>query len=502
MLTGLFMSIFLIGALWFVIGIGDAIVFRDTMQEAADHGAFTSSSMNAKGMNLIALLNLVMVAGTAIHIVLGLITDIAGAIHAVCIYSTLGGDPECLTECLLSEIGLGECPTYDAWNGAFKIWDGYYTKIMKPSFDIMHKIQKAASFIYPITGSVEAFEVGRQYSGDGKKYGSVNVMAVSASMLPEGLVRKLGDQIDKDSKSKFKAAVKNASTNLKKEGNLPVEPKKNAELCKKVVSVATSGIANMVGLGGIGGGGITGKLSGGALKVLNALLGSGLAWRYCNEDPTPGSLSYDPWKFLPPIIYPITGSGPGWDEDFWKKEGFYVVYDATGNGDTYMQTWATSLQPGIVDNSESNVKLAGSKPIGYSRYTKNENHSYFAQAEFYFNCDEEWSTVACNFEDNALFAIKWRARLRRLQTPNILSTVVETGLSALTASVTNDLLKSKMGGVAAKIAGALGAGAISQSGVDTAVNTLTGYIEDVLKDITNTAVGKIKNPLEIGGIYH
>ena len=55
MLTGLFMACFLIGALWFVIGIGDAIVFRDKMQEAADSGAFSSAALHAKGMNFISL---------------------------------------------------------------------------------------------------------------------------------------------------------------------------------------------------------------------------------------------------------------------------------------------------------------------------------------------------------------------------------------------------------------------------------------------------------------
>ena len=39
MMTGLGMACFLIGALWFIIGVGDAIVFRDTMQETADHAA-------------------------------------------------------------------------------------------------------------------------------------------------------------------------------------------------------------------------------------------------------------------------------------------------------------------------------------------------------------------------------------------------------------------------------------------------------------------------------
>ena len=58
MLMGLCMSCFLIGGLWFLIGIGDTIVFRDNMQEATDHAAFTSAVLHAKGMNFISACNL------------------------------------------------------------------------------------------------------------------------------------------------------------------------------------------------------------------------------------------------------------------------------------------------------------------------------------------------------------------------------------------------------------------------------------------------------------
>ena len=76
MITGLFMSCFLIGSLWFIIGIGDTVVFRDRMQEAADMGAFSSAALHAKGMNFISLCNLVLLAAVTIHIILGIVTDL------------------------------------------------------------------------------------------------------------------------------------------------------------------------------------------------------------------------------------------------------------------------------------------------------------------------------------------------------------------------------------------------------------------------------------------
>src|SRR5205085_1700177 len=90
MLTGLCMSCFLIGSLWFVIGIGDAIVFRDTMQEVADHSAFTSAVVHARGMNFISACNLILLAMITIHIILGLIHDILLAFCILFAIPTLG----------------------------------------------------------------------------------------------------------------------------------------------------------------------------------------------------------------------------------------------------------------------------------------------------------------------------------------------------------------------------------------------------------------------------
>ena len=73
---GLCMACFLIGSLWFLIGIGDAIVFRDNMQEAADHAVFTSAVLHAKGMNFISACNLIMLALIFFHILLGIVNDI------------------------------------------------------------------------------------------------------------------------------------------------------------------------------------------------------------------------------------------------------------------------------------------------------------------------------------------------------------------------------------------------------------------------------------------
>lgn len=58
----IFASAFLIGAMWYLLGVGDALLFKERMQDGADAIAFAPAVVHARGMNLIALLNLTMAA--------------------------------------------------------------------------------------------------------------------------------------------------------------------------------------------------------------------------------------------------------------------------------------------------------------------------------------------------------------------------------------------------------------------------------------------------------
>ena len=73
MIMGLFMATMIIGAMWYMKGIGDAIVFRDRMQESADHVVFSAAAVHARGMNLISIINIVMYVLTIIHVVLAVL---------------------------------------------------------------------------------------------------------------------------------------------------------------------------------------------------------------------------------------------------------------------------------------------------------------------------------------------------------------------------------------------------------------------------------------------
>lgn len=431
MITGLFMACFLIGALWFVMGVGDTVVFRNRMQEAADSGAFSSAALHAKGMNFISLCNLVMVVGTVIHIILGIISDVTFAIMVVACLKVI------------------PCPpAYRAHRAAYKAWDSYF-KVMSKAFKAIHVGQKVASYAYPAFGVIEAYQNGSKY-GDDRRTSKVHVVAVSSSLIPGGGLRAAG------------------ASAVKKEG-LPVSAKPFGELCKKVVSVATNAGVNLLSSGK----GLSGKSLGGkALGIFNSLVGSALEFRYCNKT----DMHFDPL-------------GPGFDS-FWGEDGPYVVYAPAKNGNDWMQTWAINIGPSLADTSESHVGLAARRDSKYTKQAKATG--YFAQSEFYFDCSDDWGSTLCNKADNATFAIKWRARMRRVELPAISSLAVGAGLDAITNLPSYVSGKGAAGaGVSDALGKALGAKGLTKKGLDLIVGKSMDALEDQVKDALGAAAGKL-----------
>lgn len=83
MLMSLFMALFLIATLYYVLGVGDAVIYRRIMQDGADAGAHAASVMGAKGMNLHVLLNVVMAVTAGILLVIRSVEALLELILAV-----------------------------------------------------------------------------------------------------------------------------------------------------------------------------------------------------------------------------------------------------------------------------------------------------------------------------------------------------------------------------------------------------------------------------------
>jgi len=70
MVLGLFLALAAVAVIGALIGIGDAIIARDRAQEATDSAVFTNAVIHARGMNAIALINIVLMAFVMVYLTL------------------------------------------------------------------------------------------------------------------------------------------------------------------------------------------------------------------------------------------------------------------------------------------------------------------------------------------------------------------------------------------------------------------------------------------------
>jgi hypothetical protein len=109
MVMGVFVSMFLVGALWSIAGMGEAVVMRERMQEAADASAMAAAVIDARAMNILVLFNLIMAAILSIRVLLNAI--IIGAAFVAFASGLLTGIPiigqAIFLPLMLSAIALG-----------------------------------------------------------------------------------------------------------------------------------------------------------------------------------------------------------------------------------------------------------------------------------------------------------------------------------------------------------------------------------------------------------
>ena len=492
MLTGLFMSFFLVGSLWFVMGIGDACIFRDRMQEAADHAAFSSAALHAKGMNFISACNLVMFVMVIVHIVLGIIHDFA------------------LAACILS-LGAG-C---GGWVSARKAYTGY-AGFMKPILSGIHIAEEVAAYGYPWLGTVKGYQIGTKYGKQGR-VGDVTVVTLGESNIPGGL---LGAD----------------------NHGLPVGPKPMNYLCEKVVGkvwdfgkkIAGDKLGIVEELLANVGSWILGKES--ISDVVEKLLRDGVKLRYCNDTTTVNrefrkqfkrgqEKTYDEnekdrkdndgqnQRAVPNMATDQSYGGwsssldPGFDKG-WGQAGPLVVNDGVGNGHHKMWVFAVNLGPKMRDDNERKVHLAKGPTAARGGFdgptgaaADQQAMGYIAQAEFYYDCKESWSGDTCNGasnDTNASFGIGWKARLRRIKLPNLGELLANFALDKILSSAeytaAKDLIRDTISG--------LSTGPLSAIGLDALNSWVSGEISKLEGQVRDEVTGAASQFNPLGTSYH
>jgi hypothetical protein len=114
MVMGVFIAVLLVGMIYYVWGIGDAIMHRERMQDASDTAAFSAAVIHARGMNMLALINMIsaalaMVAAT-MAVIAQMIMYAAAAASLVC----LGCGPWCASCCNACPYAVRHWAEYDS----------------------------------------------------------------------------------------------------------------------------------------------------------------------------------------------------------------------------------------------------------------------------------------------------------------------------------------------------------------------------------------------------
>lgn len=157
MVMGIFMCAILVGALWYVAGIGDAIVFHERMQEAADSVTFSGAIIDARGMNIIVLINLLMASILAIRVAIRVIMVVCAIMEAVmyaiaAALNVFGGE---------FFAGLGEA--FEAGREAMKAADDATYNAINEALQLLNTAWKGISKLTPAASYAGALEMNAKY---------------------------------------------------------------------------------------------------------------------------------------------------------------------------------------------------------------------------------------------------------------------------------------------------------------------------------------------------
>lgn len=406
MVVGVFMAAVLAGALFMIIGTGDAIIYRERMQDAADATAYTAAGVHARGMNLIVLVNLVMAALLAILIALRMLIAVLGVAVAVC------GAISVLSAGTLAGICAPVLASGPPLISSLEKAANSYEKFLHKALPTLSKLGRVVALTTPYVALHKSVQVSKEYAPL-----VTQGFAASPSMvplLPDG--KRLG---------------------------LPVMEMEPDAFCKKSAELGVSHALFWA----------PGWLESGASKLAGAVVGSFESYfcgggslavgkdidasvkDLCDDEKDACLAGEDGAKFC-------TSLGDGtmdFDDKACKKDTKKTIqkgvssggkspslslanatpkeiWDGAQHGDIWFQVWGfafgQSAWPRHMDRGVAIASSAG-MPVPDTQW----GNVRIAQAELYFDAAGKWSEL----RPRCMWELGWRARLRRvdLETPKV-----------------------------------------------------------------------------------
>jgi Flp pilus assembly protein TadG len=386
MVVAVFLASILVAGLWYLVGIGNAALFRERVQDGADAAAFAGAVYHARGMNLIAMINLIMAAVLAILVAL----KIAYVLLSVTYWISNA----------ICHVPYGQwaCPIAAASKIAKEAVDQQIktlTPIIENTLKVLSKLQRGVATLMPWVAEEKAGTVAKLY----KKPVEGGVI-LSNSLVPWGVREGLPVQEDDYSVLCDHAAEVVGEFVMIPFSIFGVSTKWAGGLVQGFVSLAPSYFC--------GGGG-----NAQAKKDTNVAA----AKAYCDamrKQAKENKSSFDYDKCMQEQekkAGEIIDYSPAFNADSMNPR---KVYEGAENGNPYMNivsyAWG-DLEMTTKGRKKIRIAAWGAKtPEPPASWGKVQ----LAAAEFYYDRAGAWSDV----KDEAMWNMRWRARLRRYHADN------------------------------------------------------------------------------------
>jgi hypothetical protein len=151
LVIGVFMASVLVGAIWYLMGLGDALVYREFLQDGADATSFASAVYHARGMNAVVMLNVVMAAVFAVLVALHVA-------HAIIVIIQIAS-------CLFAWTGVGAAICAAA-TAAEQIVQGIIQSVepaVQQSITGLHAASSAVAMVTPAVAQARAIAAAQTY---------------------------------------------------------------------------------------------------------------------------------------------------------------------------------------------------------------------------------------------------------------------------------------------------------------------------------------------------
>lgn len=431
MVMGIFMCACMVGLLWYLAGIGDAIVYRERMQEASDAVALSGAMLMARGMNLIVLINLIMAAILAIRVALR-------AVEAICL--VVGA---ILTATIfLAEIGAALLDIAEVLNTIVEDT----REPMDTMIKALSKVEVGIQWIAPPAALVGSHQVGNHYNAPVSETAAGNPATLGSGLpvaedTPDKLCGKAGETV------------------VEVIGDLiPIIPSSVLGRIKSGVGkLVEAGASYFCGLSGDASGiqdqlkdmanagqdeacdGEIQKLQQDADAATKAYNDACVDFVECGGTKTPSPSEQSNLATLAAKRDTANDAVNNWDRDECKKRKGEEINskidsgtksksdDSSGSGmtpkkvkddwyngtkDAQLVSFATGNTK-FADNSKKGV-LAGAWKSKVDINTPTTAQFGMAQAEFYYDCTSSWNSGDCT---DQMWNFYWRARLHRYSAP-------------------------------------------------------------------------------------